>query len=96
MVESDIDAGETWFDHMVSVELPDGIELETTLGLVRIDGGALIGWEDLDDDSPFLDGDYNDMMLIVGTVTVVPEPATGTLLALGLAALGARARRRLA
>ena len=92
--QSDLDANETWFDHMVSYELPDGILLETTQGLVQIDAGALIGWEDLDDDHPFLDGDYNDLMLVVGTLTIVPEPGTAALLLAGLLVLASAVRLR--
>lgn len=91
--QSDIDTADTAFDHMATFELPDGIVLETTLGLIRIDDGALIGWEDLDDASPKLDGDYNDMMVVVGTFTVIPEPATGALVALGLVVFVTRSRR---
>jgi len=89
----DLDADTTWFDHMISYELPDGILVETTLGLVRVDGGRLIGWEDLNDSNVDLDFDFNDMMLLKGNLTLVPEPGTAVQLALGLLALAAVRRR---
>ncbi len=92
--ESDIDVPRAVFDHLVSFEFSDPLFVETSLGIVRIDDGRLLGWEDRED-AATRDGDYDDIVILVGRMgTVTPEPVTGSLVGLGLVALGYVGRRR--
>lgn len=59
-------------------------------------GSTVLGFEDRSADSPLYDGDFNDTIWAMeGLTTMVPEPATMGLMALGLVGLaGAGAARR--
>ena len=60
--------------------------------------GTVIGFEDIREDNPPLpiDRDFNDLVFGIDQMpdTAVPEPMTVTLLATGLAGIGAMRRRR--
>ncbi|HOR29305.1 MAG TPA: PEP-CTERM sorting domain-containing protein [Candidatus Sumerlaeota bacterium] len=55
-----------------------------------------LSWEDLSLFDPLFDGDFNDLMFIVESrpIPVIPEPATLSLVGLGLGATGWVRRRR--
>ena len=59
-------------------------------------GEYVLAWEDLDSNAANYDGDFTDMVLMIESVTPVPEPATTLLLVLGAggALVGIRRRRK--
>ena len=54
----------------------------------------MIAWEDRPPDHPRFDGDYNDLVLTISNVRVVPEPASMLLLGMGLAGVVVRQLRK--
>lgn len=86
------------YDHMISYRLTDligkTIYINTGSGVqaVTLQNPYLIAWEDRD--IPGADEDYNDMVLLVDKVSVVPVPASFVLFGLGFGGLGLSALRR--
>ncbi len=79
-------------DHMVAYQgSGQTIDLPTVGQLPWNENGFVLAWEDLSASS--WDYDYNDMVLMVESVTGVPEPGSLMLLATGLAAFGFSRRR---
>lgn len=58
-----------------------------------LDSEYLLAWEDLNC-STYCDADYTDFVVMVESVTSVPEPTTLALLGLGLLGFGIRAQRK--
>jgi hypothetical protein len=93
--ESDLDAADTTFDHMIAFNFPGTVTITTDLGEITLEDGWLIGWEDLTEDHPS-DADYNDFIIFVGNqveIASTPEPTTGLLVGFGLLGLALNRRR---
>lgn len=83
------------YDHLASYAFPDPITLVVDRGQggeeVVIRNARYLAWEDLNEN---VNGDYDDLTLVIGTLRSVPEPGTVALVGLGLAGLGWRGRSR--
>lgn len=86
------------YDHMISYRLTDligkTIYVNTGSGAqaVTLHDPYLIAWEDRN--IPGADEDYNDMVLLVDKVSLVPVPASFILFGVGFGGLGLSAFRR--
>jgi len=81
-------------DHMVAYEgVGDMINLPGNLGPAEwAENEWILGWEDLPSSS--WDADYQDFVVLVESVSPVPEPGTLALLGTGLLGFGAFLRRK--